>query len=170
MISVVSNFIRVPNGANYFRNTALRQSWFIFSPTESLLHRSDSVWGTDYIANPFFLNWKVSRTTIKNLRWQLGGEIIQVTFRKSSTLLVQKLKKKLEWTEWWSVPCCTIFVNSFFLKLLDQQCWRFSEGYLNNFSTKLSSLIFDCYPRNFLIQEKQNGNVISTSHWIRPVF
>ena len=41
--------------------------------------------------------------------------------------------------------------------------------YLNNFSTKLSSQIFDCYPRNFLIQEKQNGNVVSTSPWIRPV-
>ena len=23
--------------------------------------------------------------------------------------------------------------------------------------------------RNFLIQEEQNGNVVSTSHWIRPV-
>ena len=54
-------------------------------------------------------------------------------------------------------------------KLLDQRCWRFSEGYLNNFSTELSSQIFNCCPRNFLIQEKQNGNVVSTSHWIRPV-
>ena len=54
------------------------------------------MWGTDYIANPFFLNKKVSRTTIKNLRWQLSGEIIQVTFGKSSTSLVQKLKKKFE--------------------------------------------------------------------------
>ena len=57
----------------------------------------------------------------------------------------------------------------FFLKLLDQQCWRFSEGYLNNFSTKLSSQIFNCCPRNFLIQEERIGNVVSTSHWIRPV-
>ena len=44
------------------------------------------------------------------------------------------------------------------------------QSYLNNFSTELSSQIFDCCPRNFLIQEKQNGNVVSTSHWIRPVF
>ena len=57
----------------------------------------------------------------------------------------------------------------FFLKLMDQWCWRFSKGYLNNFSTELSSQIFDCCPRNFLIWEKQNGNVVSTSHWIRPV-
>ena len=26
-----------------------------------------------------------------------------------------------------------------------------------------------CCPRNFLIQQKPNGNVVSTSHWIRPV-
>ena len=58
-----------------------------------LEHRSDSMWDTDYIANPFFLNYW---TTIENLRWQLGGEIIQVTFGKSSTLLVQQLKKKFE--------------------------------------------------------------------------
>ena len=62
---------------------------------------------------------------------------------------------------------CSLF--KFFLTLLDQWCWRFSEGYLNNLSTKLSSQIFDCCLRNFLIQEKQNGNVVSTSHWIRPV-
>ena len=42
---------------------------------------------------------------------------------------------------------------NFFLKFLDQRYWRFSEGYLNNFSTELSSQIFDC----------------CTSHWIRPV-
>ena len=53
--------------------------------------------------------------------------------------------------------------------MLDKWCGRFSEGYLNDFSTKLSSQIFDWCPRNFLIQEKQNGNVVSTSHWIRPV-
>ena len=49
----------------------------------NILHnsdRSDSMWGTDYIAILFFLDQKVSRTTIENLRWQLGGEIIQVTF------------------------------------------------------------------------------------------
>ena len=27
--------------------------------------------------------------------------------------------------------------------------------------------IFDCCPRNFLIQEERIGNVVSTSHWIR---
>ena len=75
----------------------LRSSLHLIKVTQQmyLYHRSDSVWGTDYIANPFFLNKKVSRTTIKNLRWQLVGEIIEVTFRKSSTSLVQQLKKKL---------------------------------------------------------------------------
>ena len=47
--------------------------------------------------------------------------------------------------------------------------WIFSEDYLNNFSTELSSQIFDCCPRNFLIEEERIGNVVSTSHWIRPV-
>ena len=56
-------------------------------------HRRDSIQGTDYIANPFFLNLKVSRTTIENLSWQFGGDIIRVTFRKSVTLLVPKLKQ-----------------------------------------------------------------------------
>ena len=54
------------------------------------------MWGTDYIAILFFLDLKVSRTTIENLSWQLGGEIIQVNFEKSSTSLGQQLKKKFE--------------------------------------------------------------------------
>ena len=49
-------------------------------------------------------------------------------------------------------PVAQCSYSIFFLKLLDQRCW-----------------IFDFCPRNFLIQEKQNGNVVSTSHWIRPV-
>ena len=68
---------------------------YIFRP-ELPIHKRDSIQGTDYIANPFFLNLKVSRTTIKNLRWQFSGDIIQVTFRKSVTSLVPKLKKKWE--------------------------------------------------------------------------
>ena len=51
----------------------------------------------------------------------------------------------------------------FFVKLLDQRCWRFSEGYLNNFSTELSTQIFDCCPRNLLIQEERIDNVVNTS-------
>ena len=60
------------------------------------------------------------------------------------------------------------FLN-FFLKVLDQQCHKVSKGYLSNFSTELSSQIFDCCPRNFLIQKETIGNVVSTSHWITPV-
>ena len=50
---------------------------------------------------PILSSWikKVSGTTIKNLRWKLGGEIIWVTFRKFLTSLVQKLQNKLEKTE-----------------------------------------------------------------------
>ena len=88
--------------------------------------------------------------------------------KKSSTSLVQQLKEKI-WIN--CVVVSTLLHNAvysnFFLKLLDQRCWRFFEDYLNNFSTELSTQI--CCPRNFLIQEKQNGNVVSTSHWIRPV-
>ena len=34
--------------------------------TYVLIHRSDSIQGTDYIANYFFLNLKVSRAKIEN--------------------------------------------------------------------------------------------------------
>ena len=56
------------------------------------LHRHDSIQGTDYIVNYFFLNLRVSRAKIENLKWQFGGDIIPLTFRKFVTLLVQKLK------------------------------------------------------------------------------
>ena len=78
----------------------------------------------------------------------------------------KKLNKLHCGTGYW-LPC-SLF--KFFLKLLVQWCWKFSEGYLNNFSTELSSQIFDCCPRNFLIQKERIGNVVSTSHWIRPVY
>ena len=111
----------------------------------------------------------IFRTTFKNLTWQLGGEIIWLTFGKSSTSLVQQLKKKLVHkncaTGYW--PPHSLF--KFFLKFLDQWCSSFSKGYPNNFSTELSSQIFDCCPRNFLIQEESIGNVVSTTNWIRPV-
>ena len=55
-------------------------------------HRSDSMWDTDYMAISF-IGLKVSRTTIENLRWQLDGEIIQVTIGKSSTSLVRNLDR-----------------------------------------------------------------------------
>ena len=122
-------------------------------------------------ALPFCFSWikKFLGQQIENLRWQLGGEIIQVTFRKSSTSLVQQLKKNLN--KLYCATGCWLphSLFKFFLKLLDQWCWRFFEGYLNNFSTQLSSQIFDCCPRNSLIQEERIGNVVSTSHWIWPV-
>ena len=57
-----------------------------------LYHRSDSIQGTDYIANYFFLNLKVSRAKIENPKQRIGGDIIPLTFGKFVTLSVQKLK------------------------------------------------------------------------------
>ena len=45
-----------------------------------------------YIYHPFFLNLRVSRAKFENLRWQVRGDIIQVTFEKSVTSLVQNSK------------------------------------------------------------------------------
>ena len=55
-------------------------------------HRRDSIQGTDYIATYFFLNLRISRAKIENLKWWIGGDIIPLTFGKFVTLLVQKLK------------------------------------------------------------------------------
>ena len=133
------------------------------------MHRSNSMWGTDYIANPFFFLFRVSRTTTKNLRWQLGGEITQVTVGKSVTLLVQQLKKECVHKHCAIGYWLPLSLFKFFLKVLDQQCHKFSEGYPSNFSTELSSQISECCSRKFLIQEERIGNVVSTSHWITPV-
>ena len=64
----------------------------LLSDATELLHMSDSIQGTDYIATYFFLNLKVSRAKIENLKWRIGGDIIPLTFGKFVTLLVQKLK------------------------------------------------------------------------------
>ena len=53
-------------------------------------HRGDSFQGTDYIADPFFLNLEVSKTNVENLRWQVDRDIIRVTFRKFVTSLASK--------------------------------------------------------------------------------
>ena len=45
-----------------------QDSLFPIVPVLFPVHRCDSIQGTDYIANPFFLIIKVSRTTIENLR------------------------------------------------------------------------------------------------------
>ena len=83
----------------------------------NIQHRSDSMWGTDYIANPFFFLLGISRTTIKNLRWQLSGEITQVTFGKFVTLLVQQLKKKFVHKNCATGYCLPLSSNSnFFLR------------------------------------------------------
>ena len=124
-----------------------------------ITHRSDSMWGTDYIANPFFFLLRVSRTTIKNPRWQLGGEI---TFGKFVTLLVKQLKKKCVHKNCATGYWLPLSLFNFLLNILDQRCHIFSifstfsifsSHYLSNFSTEFSSQIFDCCHRNFLFQE-----------------
>ena len=50
----------------------------------NILHRSDSIQGTDYTANYFYyyLNLRVSRAKIENPTWRIGGDIISLIFRK----------------------------------------------------------------------------------------
>ena len=56
------------------------------------LHRRDSNQGSDYITNYFFLNLRVSREKIENLKWWFNGDIIPLTFGKFLTSLVEWLK------------------------------------------------------------------------------
>ena len=111
---------------------------------------------------------RVSSTTVENLRWQFHGEIILVIFRIETTF-VQQLKKKIVHTNHATGYWLPLSLFKFFLKFLDQWCYRFSKGYPNNFSTKLSSQICDCCPRNFLVQEESIGNVVSSTNWITSV-
>ena len=60
-----------PNNINYIDLSQIdAENEFLFF----LIHKRDSIQDTDYIANPFFMNLKVSRTTIDNLRWQFSGD------------------------------------------------------------------------------------------------
>ena len=61
------------------------------------------------------------------------------------------------------------FIQIFFLSCWTNDVEEFPKVTWIIFSTELSTQIFDCCPRNFLIQEEKIGNVVSTSHWIRPV-
>ena len=63
------------------------QNWVFFLQGD-IYHRRDSIQGTDYVANYFFLNVKVSRAKIENLKWKIGGDIILLTVRKFVILLV----------------------------------------------------------------------------------
>ena len=56
-----------------------------------------------------------------------------------------------------------------FLKVFRPVMIQIFKGYPNNFSAKLSSQIFKCYARNFLIHEERIGNVVITTNWITPV-
>ena len=99
----------------------------------------------------FLLEFKVSRTQIESLKWQIRRGINQVTFGKFVTLLVQKLKiKSLQYCEsrWW--------LQIFFF--LDQRRYKFSQQYLYWF------VILDF---QFL---SWRGNVVCTLNWIQPVW
>ena len=106
--------------------------------------------------------WPRSEQTLSQVNKHFYSPLVY----RDLTLQLQCICNKLRCATGYWLPR-SLF--NFFLKFLDQRCWRFSEGYLNNFSTELSSQIFDCCPRNFLIQEERIGNVVSPSHWIRPV-
>ena len=73
------------------------------------MHRCDSIQRTDYFANPFFLNLRVSKTKIETLRWKVSGDIIQVTFGKFVTSFIQKLKKNV------NKLICSQYLDSQFL-------------------------------------------------------
>ena len=75
--------------------THISRTW----SARSYPHMSDSIQGTDYIATYFFLNLKISRAKIENLKWQIGGDIIPLTFGTFVALLVQKLKTLREKTD-----------------------------------------------------------------------
>ena len=62
------------------------------------------------------------------------------------------------WSKWVLETIVKATLRIFRITLLEV----ISKGYLN-FSTELSSQIFDCCPRKFLIQEERIGNVVSTS-------
>ena len=92
-------------------------------------HRCDSIQGTDYVANPFFLNLRVSKTKIENLRWEVGEDIIQVTFGKLvDNHWSKNLRKDVN-----KLICSQYARDSqflwtlFYLKILDQQCHTFSN-------------------------------------------
>ena len=57
------------------------------------------VWPKCEVLTTLPLKFRASRTTIKNLRLQIGGKIIHVTFGKFVTSLVQQLKKEI-WINW----------------------------------------------------------------------
>ena len=54
-------------------------------------HRRDSIQSADYFVDNFFLILRVSRTKIENLKCQIGGDIILLSFRKIVTSLIQIL-------------------------------------------------------------------------------
>ena len=81
-------------------------------------------------------NLRVSRT---NLRWLFREDIKFITFRTFETSLVKQLKKKCVHKNCAKKYWLPISLFTFCLKFFDQRCYRFSEGYPNNISTKLSS-------------------------------
>ena len=107
-------------------------------------HRCDWIQGTDYIANPFFLSLRITRTKIKNLRWEVFGDIIQVTFCKFVT---SKLANKL---------ICNKYLDSYFqtdnvthfpkvMKLMSS-----SNCHLNFSIFVLETLKFECQCSQYL--------------------
>ena len=103
-----------------------------------LMHRRDSIQGTDCITNYFFLNLRVSWAKIENRKWQIGGDIIPLTFGKYVMLLVKKLKilrKKL--------TCSQYLDWQFLLSLNILSFWTYNVTNFPKVSGIISPLIRD---------------------------
>ena len=74
-----------PISPNLVYNGCLQRDMCGLSEHDQSYHRWDSSQGTDYIANDFFSNVRVSRTKIENLKWQIGKDIFLLTFGNVAT-------------------------------------------------------------------------------------
>ena len=120
-------------------------------------HRRDSIQGTDYIANYFFLNLKVSRTKIVNVRWWFGGDIIPLTFGKFVATLVKKIGSQyLDW--------------QFLFTLNILNFWIYHVIHFQKVSRIISPPNHHFrFPIFVLKNLNLSGNVVSILNWIRPL-
>ena len=91
---------QISTGQGISTNWETLSNFFVFLYST---HRCDSSQGTGYITNPFFLTTdyitnpgnflqfaRFLATTIENLRWQFGGDIVRVTFGKFYNIIGSK--------------------------------------------------------------------------------
>ena len=125
-----NNFNTFPVNSNNIQEKKISSGYLASKMVQKLNHilkqvvqvenRSGSNQGTDYIANDFFLNLRVFRTKIENLKWQIGRDIIPLSFWKFVTSKVKKLKilrgnKNCEFRYWLHIM---LFWNNDFTNFL----------------------------------------------------